>query len=209
LNRLPEYEKFIALWPREDSILAPLVYSMLSPFELDRIFQPRPAGMSEYKFGTCLLNWVQINAPYDEQHADDFKLNNKNIIEGTVTDADLSPSRQHRNPLEILFSIRRGVCGELSLTLAGILQNAGYSPDHILLANYDMTTQLGHLDLAVKMFRDESPPEAAFLFVNGEKYYIMDPAVYVYGKNNQLQTRWGDTPYKGAKDAAIRPLNGN
>lgn len=184
---------------------------MLAPFELERIFQPRPAGMSEFAFGTCLLNWVQINAPYDFAHGADILQNNSNIIRGTVTKEDIIKNRERRNPLDILFTIRRGTCGELSLTLAAILQAAGYPAEQIWLANYDADKPENHLDLAVRMFHDESPPGAAFIAINNAKYYIMDPAVYVYDTKGQLRSRWGDTPYKGVKDknAEIQPLNQN
>lgn len=207
LRRLPQYEEFLALWPRANFILAPLSFPMLKPFSLEQIFSPRPEAMTDEQFGTCLLNWLQLNVPYDEAHAEDFADKNKHILQKKLAPEDRTVGRQNRNPVETLLVSRKGICAELSITLAGILQSAGYAPNHIALASYDQGTVNPHLNLAVRPLSDDLPEDAAYLLLNGERFYIMDPSVYIYDQNQTLVTRWGDTPYKGKKNVKVHMLN--
>jgi len=207
LRRLPQYEAFLALWPRANFILGPLSSQMLKPFSLEQIFNPKPEGMTDEQFGTCLLNWLQINASYDDAHAEDFADKNKHILQKQLTAEDRSVSRQNRNPVETLLVSRKGICAELSITLVGILQAAGFAPDHIALASYDQGTTNPHLNLAVLPLTDDLREDAAYLLLKGGKFYIMDPSVYIYDKNKALVTQWGDTPYKGKKNVVVHMLN--
>jgi len=189
LRRLPEYEKFFALWPRDVFLQIRLVSQVLEPFQLDDVFGDKPESMTEELFGTCLLNWLQVNTSYDQQHA-----------------KEKPAARRNRNPLEILFSMRKGICGELSTTLIGILLEAGFPPENILTAIYDPNTPAAHLNLAVEPREGKMRAEAAFIEDQDEKFYIMDPAFYIRDRQNNLLTRWGDSQYKNNKDVEVRSL---
>jgi len=204
--RLPEYEQFLALWPRSETILGQLADQMLKPFALDQKFSPRPYDMPEDRFGSCLLNWVQSNTQYDQAHADDFHVKIRNLANKQISRDDLDLSRQNRNAVETLLVNRKGVCSELSIVLIGVLQAAGYPRNHILMATYDEGTQLAHLNLAVEPLKDELPTGAAFIELSGRKFYIMDSSVYIYDVNRKLVTKWGDSSYKDNKQATLQRL---
>lgn len=204
--RLPDYEAFLSLWPRSEIVLGPLSYSMLRPFGFDQVFSARPLGMSDEEFGTCLLNWVQANTEYDKEHALEFTAKMKNVQANKTSAQDLSVNKQNRNPVETLFVNRKGVCAELSLALIGVLRAAGFRPENIMMATYDEGTTKAHLNLAVEPLKDDLREGAIYLEINGIKFYIMDPSVYIYDGNRKLLTKWGDTLYKSGKGVAIQSL---
>jgi len=208
-RRLPDYEQFLSLWPRSDTVLGSLSFSMLKPFGFEQVFSPKPSGMSDEQFGTCLLNWVQINTEYDQEHAQEFIAKTQNMQTGKTSTAGLDVRKQNRNPVETLFVNRKGVCSELSVLLIGILQAAGFTPENIMMAFYDPGTTKAHLNLAVEPINDDLREDAVYLEINGIKFYIMDPANYIYGANKKLMTRWGDTPYKSRKGVSLFSISEN
>jgi len=203
VSRLPSYEEFLSLWPRSDTVLAPIAYQILTPFDFDNVFRPRPYNMSEERFGTCLLNWVQVNTDYDQKHADDSVARNKKVSANAMSAADFDPNSQLRNPLEILFTIRKGICTELSITLIAILEAAGFPGENIIMLAYNPRTPKAHINLAVAPLTSDLPKDASYIEINGDQYYIMDPAYYIRDPKQKIITAWGDNFVKDAKGAIV------
>jgi len=208
-QRLPDYEQFLSLWPRIDKVLGSLSFSMLKPFGFEQVFSPKPLGMSDEQFGTCLLNWVQVNTEYDKEHAQEIIAKMENLQTSKTSNVDLDVRKQNRNPVETLFVNRKGVCSELSVLLIGILQAAGFPAENIMMAFYDPGTTKAHLNLAVEPITDDLREGAVYLEINGIKFYIMDPADYIYGADKKLMTKWGDTPYKSHKGVSVFSISEN
>ena len=93
-------------------------------------------------------------------------------------------------PLRSLFEIfedRRGDCDQLSLVMAAMLSNLGYTSDDVVAMQWD-----DHLCLAVRS-RSDTPPKDAELYIDisGKgRFYPLEPTYY-YRYNDRIATRWG------------------
>lgn len=185
VRRLPGYEEFLALWPREYEIMGLNAGKMLEPFGFEQRFRPAMGGMDNEDFGNCVFQWVQLNLPYDYPHS-----------------KEPPATRITRNPVETLMVYKKGVCSELSMTLVGLLLDSGFPPDYIKIAQWDKGTARGHINIAVAPLSGDLGSGTYFTDrKNGRKYYLMDPAYRITG--NRLGIKWGDLHEDYEKKQAI------
>jgi len=170
VRRLPQFERFLELWPRDRQVLSTNAEKIIEPYGFREVLKQNGSDLNHEEFGTCLLRYSMINMEYNEAR-------DRRRQEAHVT----------RNPAEALFM--GGDCDELSYALIGLLRMAGFPNDNIKVLRWRAGTPDSHMNLGILPLTGKLS-QGSYIEHQEKRFYIMDPA-YTYTYNGRLATAWG------------------